>query len=359
MNRALAPCPLPANRTTPADACLYLGADLAMARGTAHHPAAGIPGQVHTGRRMLTREEKVARIMAQQEAAGLRDRARPVLKSREALQADSAGLLQPMFSALARIARTAQAVVAALQPRFPGASAAEEMATAGLGLGPLDDGATVKDFSESAQVLGLQVQVSQNFLPSGPEQHPATFDPDMARLNGLPLFIGKAAGSNATLALIASYARPGDFIVTTDPHIGHDLACLKLVEAGRCIVSGYCDKQVRQATGVHKNGTTRTFILLSPAEIESLMSVIGPGNRNATFDFAWAGTSPLPAPPFSNTLHCDLPASPPDALSEVERWAIAITAAVTGAACICCSVYQINKERDEAAIQAAERYWRL
>jgi hypothetical protein len=340
MDRTLSPCLPPADRNTRVDICLYLGADLATTHGgAACGSSARIPGQINTARRMLTREEKVARIMAQQQAAGLRDSAKPVLRSRDGREAGDAGLLQPIFSAATRIVRAAEAVADALIPRFPGASAAEDASlaqepggvkrstamAAGLKPGPLDDGATVKEFSASAQALGLQVQVSRNFLPGGPDPFPPTFPPDTTRLNGLPLFIQNATGGTAAEMLIAAYARPGDFIVTTDPHISRDLKCFDLVEAGHCTLSGYCDKQVQQAAGVDKNGTARTFILLSPAEAQSLMSVIGPGNRNASFDFVWAGASPLPTPPFSNSQNCKAPPDP--LLKKLEDWTVGLTAA--------------------------------
>ena len=131
--------------------------------------------------------------------------------------------------------------------------------------------------------------------------------------------------------------------MTTDPHIGRDLACFELVEAAHCTVSGYCDERVQQGSSAHQNASARTFILLSLTEIESLMSVIGPGNRNATFDFVWAGTSPLPTPPFNSSLNCGPTPGPDNKIKELSEAAILFASSLTITGILCGCMYRLCK----------------
>jgi len=269
-----------------------------------------IVGELHTERTMLTREQIAARCRKQRLEAGLPVYDAPRIRSREAQPSQRESLLRQATGMASRLWNTAETLLHALTPRFPGAEAS---ALGQKGTGDIPEPieratllpAGIDRFAELVESLGLHASYSHQFVrlnASEPDSRASwmvtpSFDPATQAVHDLLVFLESAQPGDLQQAsrskMMLSYLfEQGMRTFTASPDVLERFPCD--AEANCVPVHSLCDGKVLLDT-VLSTSDKGNVVILPPEAIESLANMLSPAYVNATDDFVWVSASRMRA----------------------------------------------------------------
>lgn len=301
------------SKLPPSRANIYAQLGVQLSSSIAPHSSAGnyIVGQLHTERTRLTREQIAARCRRERREKGLPVFEAPRVSAREAAPVQRQSLFQRAISAAGGLRSAAEALFDAVTPRLPGAAAS---ALEGKGTGndasPIEEpaswtrGATVAEFAELAQSLGLHASYSHQFAPldsSEPARSAGwavtpSFDPHALSVGDLLVLLESSQsedpGQTGQLKTMLSFLlKEGLRAFTASPDVLDTLSCGTVAS---CVpVRSLCNGGALLDTALQVAQGKGSVVILPADAIESLASMISPGYANATQDFVWITAYPM------------------------------------------------------------------
>ena len=293
-----------------ADMYAHLGAQYCSSIASQASSGNYIVGELHTGRTMLTREQIAARCRKQRLEAGLPVYDAPRIRSREAQPSQRESLLRQATAMASRLWSTAETLLHAVTPRFPGAeaSALGEKGTGDIPK-PIERGVLppsgVDRFTELVESLGLHASYSHQFLrldASGPVRSASwmitpSFDPATQAVDDLLVFLesvqpGDLRQAGQLKTMLSYLFEQGMRTFTASPDLLKEFPCS--TEANCVPVQSICDGKVLLDTVLATAGKGNV-VILPPEAVESLANMLSPAYVNATDDFVWVSASRMRA----------------------------------------------------------------